>query len=109
MRVAVTEVDFFEGHAYEINTEDGPSARFDYFLHATVDGKDWVHPHPHRWRGDAEAMVERVRSAGTVDLALWVEAPPRMSLEERFAAYAQQEAEVRMGVRPEWDMYHGID
>jgi hypothetical protein len=31
-----------------------------------------------------------------------------MSLEERFAVYAQNEEEVRWGFRHEDDMYHGV-
>ncbi len=85
------------------------NVRWDFFaLAETPGGKFYTHPHAFRWRQDAERFVERVAARGDIDRALWVEQEASMSLEERFAIYAANEQEVRMGYRAEEDLYHGV-
>jgi hypothetical protein len=111
-RFAVEDAFVIDGPLFmEMTEEEGPQETYLVQVGATVGGKDYVlagfERRPAR-RIEAQAVVDRVRARGTVDLALWVELPPRMSLEERFAIYAQNEAEVRMGFRDEADLYHGV-
>ena len=111
LRIDAASVTVFGGPAYEIvDPEDGPSARFDYFVGVTAGGQDYVHPAAFRHQYDAERrLADRVIAAGDIDPALWGRQDPRMALEDRFDLYAEREQEVRVGLRPEWDMYHGID
>ena len=102
-------VGVYSGPAYMENTEDGPMGVFDCHAYVTTpDGKELVHEVPFRQRYLADRFAERVRAAGVIDPAHWHELPPRISLEERFAMYAQAEGEARMGLRGEDDLYHGI-
>ena len=107
MRVAVTEVSIYAGPAYMVNTEDGPMATCDFYAAAIgADGQEYIHLVPHDRRHAAQRLVDRVTAAGVIDTDHWHQ-PERTSLEERFAMYAEAEAEMRMGHRPEND-YHGI-
>lgn len=107
MRVAIKEAFVYEGPVYLENTEDGPMTTCDFYA-ATVDsdGQEYIHLVPHRHRHEAGRLVERVTAAGVIETDHWAQ-PERSSLEERFAMYAEAEAEMRLGYRAEND-YHGI-
>jgi hypothetical protein len=104
-------VEVFEGPAYMEMTEDGPQATWNVQVALGAGGKEYVlrdfSRRPAR-RIEADALAEKIKARGSVDLSLWVELEPRPSLEERFAMYAEREDEVRHGFRPEADMYHGL-
>jgi hypothetical protein len=110
-RVLVDWVGVVEGPAFMEATEEGPMPTWNVQVGCEVGGKQYVLAgfvrRPAR-RLEAERLVGRIDADGTVDLSLWDEVPPRPSLEERFAIYAQNEDEVRHGFRPEADLYHGV-
>lgn len=103
-----------EGSLYKEAADDcgddggGFNIRFDYYVEVVVpSGKTFVLPHPYRFRAYAERKVGFVRARGAINLDLWDEVEV-ISLEERFALYAQNEDEVRHGYRSEEDLYHGV-
>lgn len=107
-KIDVGTVCVFGGPAYEIMTEDGPGARFDYFVGISHGTAEYVHYSAFRQKIDGERLAARVRHAGSIDLAYWSRLEPRPSLEERFAMYAEREQEARMGLRGEDDLYDGL-
>jgi len=110
-RIAFKDVVVAEGPLFMEASEEGPAETFRIYLVAEdAEGGEWAHNHlfrPSR-RYDADQLLAKVQARGSFDPAHWTKLEPRMSLEERFDIYAQQEAEVRMGIRPEWDLYHGV-
>jgi len=110
-KIEIASVCVGEGPTYVEQAEDGPRAVWDCFAAATTaDGRDFVHlvPFRHRTDGRLERLVARIDAVRVIDTAHWVELEPRTSLEERWGMMAQQENEVRWGIRSEDDMYHGI-
>lgn len=108
--VRIQDVTVFGGPAYVVNSEDGPVTTCDYYVGVTVEGgREFQHPRSFRRPYHAETqLAERVRDRGSIETEYWQELPPRMPLEERWALYAEREEEVRMGLRSEDDMFHGI-
>jgi hypothetical protein len=110
-RAAIASAQIVEGRTYVIQTEDGPVSTWDLFVLVTdTEGGEWVHPKSF-WRTrplDADAFLAKVEARGYIDPTLWNKQEPQMSLEERFAIYAQNEEEVRWGLRSEEDLYHGV-
>lgn len=110
-RTLVSNVTLLDGPIFMEASEEGPQETYLIQIGAMVSGREYVLRdvtfRPSR-RYDAQVLADKIADRGTVNLALWVELPPRMSLEERFAVYAQNEAEVRMGFRDEADLYHGV-
>jgi hypothetical protein len=109
-RIPVTEVFVVEGPSYMTSTEDGPMPTWDFNVIASAAGQDYCHPVTY-WksrRPSADAFADKVRRAGSIDPTLWVAMDPPTSLEERWDAMAQHEAEERLGLRAPHDMYHGI-
>lgn len=110
MRLAVLPemVGVFAGHSYMDISEDGRIEVFDCYACVVVNGREMVHEMPFRQRYLAEQLVARIRAAGAIETDHWHEMPARPSLEERFAMYAEREAEARMGLRGEDDLYDGL-
>lgn len=111
-RAVPSEVSIAEGPAFMELTEDGFQPTWHVTVHATVGGNDYrltgvVFRPSHRLL--AEQLVARIVAAGAIDLDRWTLLEPRMSLEDRWALYAQAEDEARHGYRSEDDLYHGID
>jgi hypothetical protein len=110
-RVRILEVGVAESLAYEIATEDGPGTTWHLYLRARAeDGREFAHPEAF-WRSRAaaaERLAARVRARGSIDPEVWNELEPEMPLEERWALMGRQEHEVRLGLRAEADLYHGI-
>lgn len=103
------DVGVCEGPVYEvIGDEWGMSHRFDFYVQIdTADGRRFSLNHAYRFREYADRKVGAVLRRGFIDLAHWTELEV-MSLEDRFALYAEREDEVRHGYRSEGDMFHGI-
>jgi hypothetical protein len=112
------DVGVAEGPAYEYNCEDGVGTRFDYFVEVLTEAqsalvragkRSSVHRlvHAFRWRRDADAMVAAIQARGWLNLDHW-STNETWPLEEKWAAYADQEAEVAHGHRAAHDLYHGI-
>lgn len=110
-KIEIASVCVGEGPTYMEDAEDGPRAVYDCFAAATTtDGREFVHlvPFRHRTNYRLERLVARIDAVRVIDTDHWAELPPRTSLEARWAMYAEQENEVRQGLRSEDDMYHGI-
>ena len=102
------DFDAYEGCGYQAGySEDGdPIIRYENLIGLYLkDGRQYVLAHQFRTFEGAQRTVERIRKAGTVNLDLWERVP---TLEKRFAIYAEREQEVRMGLRAESDLYHGM-
>ena len=111
-KIKIASVCIGEGPTYlEINEDNERREVWDCFAAATTaDGRDFVHLVPFRHRTDERLarLVARIDAARVIDTDHWVELEPRTSLEDRWDMMAQQEDEVRHGLRSEDDMYHGI-
>ena len=66
----------FGGPIYQVNTEDGPMARCDWFVGAVVGSTDYVLAHTFGSRYDAQALADRVTARGHIDIARWTKAVP---------------------------------
>lgn len=108
-KVFIADVGVYEGPAYEVATEDGPSSMWDCYAEAiSIDGTSYRHLVPFARKYECKKLVERIRSAGSINTDHWIELDPPMSLEDKFALYAERENAVRHGLMDEADMYHGI-
>ena len=61
------------GPDFECMTEDGPSARHNFFVGIAADGDDvrLTHHHAFTFAQDADRFAAKVRQVGVVDLAHW--------------------------------------
>jgi len=66
----------FGGPAYMVATEDGPTARCDWFVGVTKGGQDYVLNHTFGSRHEAQALANKVNERGTINLAHWTKAVP---------------------------------
>lgn len=109
-RIAIDSVTLADGPLFmERDWEDGPRETYRISVVASVGADEYVLIEPlyrPSRRQDAEDLADAVRAKGTIDPAYWTKLEPRASLEERFDAYANAEAEMRVGMRQE-DDYHG--
>lgn len=84
--------------------EDGPREEVTYLVVAEYQGHALTHPRHFYWASEARDFAEKVASRGVIDPALWnYSEPDDRSLEERWNDYADQEQEMRLGLREEGD------
>jgi hypothetical protein len=79
------EVFVAEGPAYEIATEDGPKAVWDYYVDVeAVDGNRYRHFHKFHSGYAADRLAHKVDEAGEINLDNWFEVgrPPSYALGE---------------------------
>jgi hypothetical protein len=111
-------VDFGEGDAYQVPSEDFPITRFDYFVEvqtaadralvqAGKRSQVYTLRHPFRCKCDVEQMVQIVKARGVINLDHW-DVRETWPLEEKWAVMAEHEWEVGHGYRAEHDLYHGV-
>jgi hypothetical protein len=87
----------FGGPAYMAQGEEGPYARFDFFVGVDTAQGRWVHPVAFDSAYRAEKLAARVADAGTIDPDIWDLLEDGPSLEERWAEEAHREALERAG------------
>ena len=73
MKVAIENAYVSEGNAYEIATEDGIGAAWDYYVDVEANNTRYRHKLSFSSGYDAEILLSKVEAAGEINPEYWVE------------------------------------